>query len=483
MSKRSRGNLLLRRLLIGVRLLLAIAFVWIATHLRTPLLVDVRSWAFWLVLALSLGWLLIELAIFRSSQSGKKRSQSSGLDLVSSIFLNLRDSSYSKLQVPKFKIQIGLDHLNLIIAFLVLLTVVGSEARFQWIKHRVLNADSQTLEKLGQHVIVGYRNFDEVKALVERKAIAGIYITGRNVEHKTQAAIQAEIRSLQTIRRSQALPPLWVAADQEGGIVSRLSPPLTALPPLSTVPTRQPEVIKYARVHGQGLSSLGVNLNFAPVVDLNQGVISPRDQFSRIYQRAISADPGVVAKVARWYCQTLEEYGVHCTAKHFPGLGSVQTDTHLESAELSKPVSELIREDWVPFRELMDHTQAIVMLGHAKLSAIDPHHPVSFSEAVIAKLIRNSWKYEGVLITDDFCMQAVYSSQSGLQGATVAALNAGVDLVLISFDSDLYYEAMNALLQAEQKKQLDDEQLKTSNKRLERNRAASSAFSIEQGSE
>jgi beta-N-acetylhexosaminidase len=116
----------------------------------------------------------------------------------------------------------------------------------------------------------------------------------------------------------------------------------------------------------------------------------------------------------------------------------------------------------------MDQTQAFVMLGHAKLPAIDPYHPVSFSASVITKLIRNSWKYEGILITDDFCMQAVYSSRDGLQSATVAALNAGVDLILISFDSDLYYEAMNALLQAEQKHQLDGEQLTISRKRLER---------------
>jgi beta-N-acetylhexosaminidase len=149
-----------------------------------------------------------------------------------------------------------------------------------------------------------------VKALVERRAIAGVYVTARNVEHKTQSEIQSEIQSLQMIRRRQGLSPLWIAADQEGGIVSRLSPPLPKLPPLSTVPKSQPEVVKYARVHGQGLSSLGVNVNFAPVVDLNQGVINPRDKFSRIYQRAISADPGVVAKVALWYCQTLQEYGI-----------------------------------------------------------------------------------------------------------------------------------------------------------------------------
>ncbi|NER97052.1 MAG: glycoside hydrolase family 3 protein, partial [Symploca sp. SIO1B1] len=252
------------------------------------------------------------------------------------------------------------------------------------------------------------------------------------------------------------------------------SPPLTQLPPLATIiseeqPIEQSKaaVIKYARVHGQELSEIGVNLNFAPVVDLNKGVINPQDKFSQIYRRAISTDREVVAKVALWYCQTLEEYGVKCTIKHFPGLGRVDTDTHIDHAELDTPLSELVADDWVPFRQVMNNSQAFTMLGHAKLMAVDDQNPVSFSSAVVGDMIRKSWQHDGVLITDDFCMQAVYSSKAGLAAATIEAINAGIDLVLIAFTQDLYYPAMDALLKADQAGILDQVVLDKSYRRLE----------------
>jgi beta-N-acetylhexosaminidase len=203
------------------------------------------------------------------------------------------------------------------------------------------------------------------------------------------------------------------------------------------------------------------------VVDLNKGIVSPEDKFSKIYQRAISKDKEVVAKVALWYCQTLEEYRVSCTIKHFPGLGRVHKDTHITHADLTTSVNELTRDDWVPFREVMRHSQAVTMLGHAKLTTVDDEYPVSFSKLVVTEIIRKAWQHEGILITDDFSMGAVYSSKYGLGAATVNAMNAGVDLILIAYDQDLYYEAMSGLLKAERSRALDKAILDKSHKRLE----------------
>lgn len=347
------------------------------------------------------------------------------------------------------------------------------ETRFQGTKYSVLNADPQKLENLGQHFIVGYRNFDEIENLVTKNAIGGVFITARNVKNKTKQDIQQEIKALQDIRRDRNLPPLWIATDQEGGIVSRLSPPLTRLPQLSSIAAseknieaKKDAVIKYATTQAKGLAEIGVNVNFAPVVDLNKGIISPEDKFSKIYQRAISSEPVVVAKVALWYCQTLEKYAVRCTIKHFPGLGRVTTDTHIADAELNASLEELTRDDWVPFREVMAKSQAFTMLGHAKLTAVDPKHPVSFSSQIVNETIRKNWQHDGILITDDFSMQAVYGSQDGLQTATIKALNAGVDLILIAYDKDLYYEAIATLLKAEKKGEIDSKILKKSKQRL-----------------
>jgi beta-N-acetylhexosaminidase len=108
------------------------------------------------------------------------------------------------------------------------------------------------------------------------------------------------------------------------------------------------------------------------------------------------------------------------------------------------------------------------MLSHARLTAIDKDNPVSMSEAVIRGLLRESWKYDGILITDDFSMGAITGSGDGIAGAAVAALNAGVDLILVSFDPDQYFPLMDALLQAEREGRLQQDALASSNERLRR---------------
>ena len=185
-----------------------------------------------------------------------------------------------------------------------------------------------------------------LQALIERRAIAGLFLSARNVEGQSVDAIRQQIASLQETRRAQGLAPLWIATDQEGGAVSRMSPPLSRMPTLADIVTlhrdhaeRLLAIRQYAARQGRELASLGVNLNFAPVVDLNHGIHNPEDRLTRIASRAISSDPAVVSEVADLYCETLKLTGVHCTLKHFPGLGRVFDDTHKVSADLATLVT------------------------------------------------------------------------------------------------------------------------------------------------
>src|SRR5262249_35054657 len=162
------------------------------------------------------------------------------------------------------------------------------------------------------------------------------------------------------------------------------------------------------------------------------GIVNPGDWFTHIHQRAISNDPEVVAVAAGAYCDGLNEAGVRCTLKHFPGLGRVFADTHRGAASLEAAPDELEQTDWVPFRTLMARPDAVTMLAHVTLTALDRENPVSFSRAAVAKLLRGDWHYGGLLVTDDFSMGAVYRSRDGIAEAAVAAINAGVDLVLVS---------------------------------------------------
>ena len=339
----------------------------------------------------------------------------------------------------------------------------------------ILSADPASLERIGRHIMVGYLSFSDVKALVEKRAIAGVFITDHNARGRTAAAIKAEIDALQAIRAAQGLPALIVAADQEGGIVSRLSPPLkrqtslaASIAGLTDDTARRAAVEDFADIQAAELKRLGVTLNFAPVVDLNLNPNNRSDGETRLRMRAISADPQLVAKVAGWYCDVMAEAGIMCTLKHFPGLGRVTRDTHVTSGEITASQDTLNDNDWVPFRELIKKPSAVLMVGHVRVAALDKDTPASYSKPVIGTLIRKSWGYDGVLITDDFSMGAITGGTGGIGKAAIATLNAGSDIVLVSYMEKHFDTVMSALLAADQAGEIDKNQREISQKRLDR---------------
>jgi beta-N-acetylhexosaminidase len=281
--------------------------------------------------------------------------------------------------------------------------------------------------------------------------------------------IKAEIAALQERRRRAGLPPLIIAADQEGGVVSHLSPPLTRLPPLSALAGLSPDARAkkaetFGKIHGRELASLGITLDFAPVLDLKPKVGHNRFDNTMTSERAISENPAIVSEVALAYVRGLEEAGVGATVKHFPGLGRVRSDTHLVSAALDTPVEELEVSDWLPFRDLLVGTNAELMVGHVSLTAVDPGRAASHSKAVIDGILRKKWNYQGVIIADDLVMGAVYGRH--ICTAVVEALNAGADLLLVAFDSDQFYRIFACASEAAAQNRLDSEMLRDSDARL-----------------
>jgi beta-N-acetylhexosaminidase len=339
----------------------------------------------------------------------------------------------------------------------------------------ILTSDPARLERIGRHLMIGFHNYQDVKRLVEARAIAGIFISDHNVRRRRVDVIRAEIDALQSIRQSQGLPPLIVAADQEGGAVSRLSPPLKKQPALAAVAAkfddldeRRRAVEAYARVQGTELARLGVNLNFSPVIDLRLQPNNRSDGETRLRLRAISADPDLVSDVAGRYCATLAATDVMCTLKHFPGLGRVKVDTHRRAASLPNPLSEFETSDWIPFRRLMDREFTVTMIGHVRVDEIDKEHLASYSEKVIRDLIRRQWGYSGILITDDFSMGAITRSPDGIGGAAVKALQAGIDIVLVSYSEKHLNTVMTALIEADSKGAFDPAAAARSRDRLAR---------------
>jgi beta-N-acetylhexosaminidase len=358
------------------------------------------------------------------------------------------------------------------ISILTLIITILPEARFQIVKQNILNTSSQEFYEYGKHFILGYRNFEDIKTLVKKKAIGGVYITAANVKGLTKEQIQKNLAELQNIRKEQGLEPLIIAADQEGGIVSQLSPPLVKKEPLSklveeitnveNVDLKRDEILNYAYDQAMELREIGVNLNLAPVVDLNLSTKSEIDLYSYISERAISKSPEIVAKVSEIYCEGLKKYDVNCTLKHFPGLGAVNADTHLFSGELNLSLDELEKREFIPFFNMCQKypNPFAIMVSHTKLTKVDPENPASVSQKVISEIIRK--KCNNILITDDFSMLPISLRSGGVGKASFDALNNGIDYVLISYDTDLYFESINYLLEHK----LDSEKLQVSDQRI-----------------
>jgi beta-N-acetylhexosaminidase len=423
-----------------LRIALIAALLPLAVGWRTPFLASWRHVALAVLLALPL--LLIALEVWTLRRAGRR-----AVRLASGT--------------------------SLLLALIAFGATAAIELSFRYQRAVVLAADRGELERLGRHFLIGYRRSAELQALLDRRAVAGVFISALNVEGRSRDQVRRRIDEWQALRRAQNLPPLWVATDQEGGPVSRVSPPLMRQSSLAEVvalhadPAERIVALRHYAAHqGRELSSLGVNLNFAPVVDLNHGVHNPEDRLSRISSRAISTDPAVVTQVAGLYCATLLQTGVHCTLKHFPGLGRVYEDTHRVTAKLATPAHELEQSDWMPFRQVMAQGAAFTMLSHARLTEIDRDRPASFSSAVVKGLLRGTWKHDGILVTDDFSMGAVTFSDEGAAGGAVAALNAGVDLLLVSYDPDQYFPMMYALLAAAREGRLRSDMLEASAARL-----------------
>ncbi|SCX70681.1 glycoside hydrolase family 3 N-terminal domain-containing protein [Variovorax sp. EL159] len=422
----------LLRLTLGALGWLALATLWFwAWHLKDPQLRFMRAWE----LPLLLGALAVGIALIWRLVRGWMRPAALSL------------------------------------AFAAVLMALCSEAVS--IQHRAaVNAASGPMaQALGAHFIVGYDDAKNLRELARKGLIGGIFVTGRNVQGRSAAELRDEIAGLQALRREAGLPPLIVATDQEGGAVSRLSPLVARQPALATLLEADvsdedlaQRAHAYGAQQGRALAALGITLNFSPVVDLRTGRAPGRwDLHTRIDERAISADPALTAQVALAYEKGLESAGVRGTLKHFPGLAGVHEDTHHFAGSLRTPVARLATHDWKPFQEVSKQSDAAIMLGHVILAELDADAPTSFSRKIVQQVIRGEWGYQGLLVTDDLTMAAAYNR--GLCDATVRSLNAGVDLLLIAFDHDKYFDAMHCAQQAARRGALDLAMLERSNAR------------------
>jgi len=249
--------------------------------------------------------------------------------------------------------------------------------------------------------------------------VAGICLFGRNVIDRYQLAdYLAEVQQV-------AGDDLIVAVDQEGGGVLRLldvpfPPPAMALGAADDVALTE----AVAAATGRALAAVGINLDFAPVADVNSNPLNPV-----IADRSFGADPALVARHVAAFVRGLQSAGVGATLKHFPGHGDTNLDSHLALPVVDRSLTELRATEFVPFRAGIAAGAAAVMSAHIVLPSLDTDLPATLSRRAMYGLLRNELGFDGLSVTDALDMQAI-AQRYDAGRASVMALAAGVDLPL-----------------------------------------------------
>ncbi len=263
------------------------------------------------------------------------------------------------------------------------------------------------------------------KEFLKKHRPAGVILFKRNIESRQQMV------SLTRELRRFGGPRLLIGIDEEGGRVSRLPLDMMRFPRASfwgEVFARTKDLAsigRFGRLLGRELKSVGVNLDFAPVLDVDSNPKNPI-----IGDRAFSSDPDAVSSVALAFEKGLRREGIVTCGKHFPGHGDTDQDSHLTLPFVNRSRKLLEKVELKPFQAAARAGVPMLMTAHVVYRALDPKNMATFSPKILKDILRTQLKFRGLVISDDFRMKAVSAKYSDAEAA-VLSLNAGVDLPLV----------------------------------------------------
>lgn len=293
-------------------------------------------------------------------------------------------------------------------------------------------------EKIGQMLMTGFRGLqvgedDLVVQDIRERNLGGVILfdfprgsPARNI------ASPEQLRTLTAQLQAVSPVPLLIAVDHEGGLITRLKEEYGFPATVSHQFLGQKDDLdltrRQATAMAQTLATAGINLNLAPVVDLN---VNPRNPVIGQLQRSFSADPEVVTRHALTFIEAHHAQGVLTTLKHFPGHGSAGTATRLGMFDVTDSWSET---ELQPFAEIIQAGQAdAIMVAHIFNTNFDPDYPASLSKSIVTGLLRDQLGYDGVVMSDDI-LAAPILEHYGLERALQAAIEAGVDIITATTD-------------------------------------------------
>lgn len=288
------------------------------------------------------------------------------------------------------------------------------------------------------------------------EGVAGFILFGRNMESPAQVA------KLVFELKTYAQRPLILAVDQEGGRVARLrTPPITHLPPMRRLgkPTEPYLAQQAGALVGFELSALGIDWNLAPVLD-----IDTNPDNTAIGDRCFHSQAGQVAQLGLAFARGLESQGVASCAKHFPGQGDAQQDSHFFLPSIAHDEAFLRSREWIPFAAYAKAGLAAVMPAHVRYQAMDTAWPSSLSPTLLRGLLREEMGFEGLIVADDMGMGAIMLNWP-MEKAAVQAIAAGSNLLLLCNSAQQRKQAVDALAKAIAEGALSKEQRQLSHEK------------------
>ncbi len=297
-------------------------------------------------------------------------------------------------------------------------------------------------EKIAQMLIVYYTGDtadDTLLNVVKEVKPGGFILSGSNI-----TTYGGTVDFVQALQNNSAIPMI-ISIDHEGGQVQRLAN-LTDIKPtnipdmLSVGKTNDTEyAYGIGKVMAEELHTVGVNLDFAPVLD-----ILPKNGKSFIGSRSFGSDPQAVSAMSAALAKGLEENGVSACYKHFPGHGNTATDSHTDLPVLNKTKDELFANELIPFQSAINNGAQFIMIGHIALPKVTGDNtPATLSRAIVTDLLRTEMGYDGLVVTDALNMGAL-TNQYSYEEIYVKAIEAGVDLLLMPNGSRKAVEIIKA---------------------------------------
>ena len=353
-----------------------------------------------------------------------------------------------------------------------------SSPEISWFTGDNQNSDAILKRKIAQMILVGFRGteLDPDSSLyrdIAELGIGGVILYDLDLNFRDEPrniSSKEQVTRLTEDLQNAAVFTLFIAIDQEGGHVNRLRCEYGFPPNLSAKEMSASRKLTKAQAEETAalLAEMGINLNFAPCVDLD---LNPDNPVIGYYERSFSANPEKVIRHAAIWIDAHRSRGILSCIKHFPGHGSSSGDTHLGWVDVTSLWQE---KELYPYQRLIGSKNAdspvLVMTGHVYNEKLDPQYPATLSHAIITGILRNKLKYNGIVVSDDMEMAAIKENYS-FEEALEKAINAGVDILCLSnnsteYNPDLAQNTLNAIYTLVQEGKITESRIEESWERI-----------------